>query len=567
MDTAKKILRIYSRYKIYIFLLIVGIPILSQLNIWSQTVLGRVVDSIAEDSIWLRAAGIYAVAAFAHFLMEQGYSIVEQQLSFHVIYNLRSAIAKKVLRTKSEELYLFSSDDVMQMWNNDVGEIQSVSVNSIFHFLILVCSAALALVELYKISLYFPLIALATNILAIFPVKMLGRKNKQRSQSLRESQITMNEKFYRILNGIRLVKSYGKEKREVDEFEKFNNHFVDDKLGSMLSRRIYKSVITALNSIAPTIILLIANFEIRDGRMTIGDIVLATSLLATISKPFTEGGNFIINIKTIGFKFDHLFDLLEKEEEDSSGKALETDRPYELGFDNVSYTVNGHSILENISLSIHSGEKVAIVGESGSGKTTLNNLILRLYAPTGGTLLLNGTDINAFDLRSYREGIHYSQSNTYISNATIMQNLALLGADENSCIQLAKEIHFHQEILAMTDGYNTVVDADGSNISGGQKRKIAIIRALTQRRNLYIFDEVTRGIDEPSAIPIMNYLLDNIASTAIFTMHNFFAIELMDKIIVMRAGHIVAEGKHEELYESCDYYRELFDNRRRGDDE
>ena len=567
MDTAKKILRIYSRYKIYIFLLIVGIPILSQLNIWSQTMLGRVVDSIAEDSIWLRAAGIYAVAAFAHFLMEQGYSIVEQRLSFHVIYNLRSAIAKKVLRTKSEELYLFSSDDVMQMWNNDVGEIQSVSVNSIFHFLILVCSAALALVELYKISLYFPLIALATNILAIFPVKMLGRKNKQRSQSLRESQITMNEKFYRILNGIRLVKSYGKEKREVDEFEKINNHFVDDKLGSMLSRRIYKSVITALNSIAPTIILLIANFEIRDGRMTIGDIVLATSLLATISKPFTEGGNFIINMKTIGFKFDHLFDLLEKEEEDSSGKALETDRPYELGFDNVSYTVNGHSILENISLSIHSGEKVAIVGESGSGKTTLNNLILRLYAPTGGTLLLNGTDINAFDLRSYREGIHYSQSNTYISNATIMQNLALLGADENSCIQLAKEIHFHQEILAMTDGYNTVVNADGSNISGGQKRKIAIIRALTQRRNLYIFDEVTRGIDEPSAIPIMNYLLDNIASTAIFTMHNFFAIERMDKIIVMRAGHIVAEGKHEELYESCDYYRELFDNRRRGDDE
>lgn len=111
----------------------------------------------------------------------------------------------------------------------------------------------------------------------------------------------------------------------------------------------------------------------------------------------------------------------------------------------------------------------------------------------------------------------------------------------------------------MTDGYDTMVDAGGSNISGGQKKKIAIIRALTQCSHLYVFDEITRGIDETFAMSVMNYLLDNISSTAIFTMHNFYAIERMDKIIVMQAGRIVAEGKHEELYGNCSYYRELYD--------
>ena len=112
-----------------------------------------------------------------------------------------------------------------------------------------------------------------------------------------------------------------------------------------------------------------------------------------------------------------------------------------------------------------------------------------------------------------------------------------------------------------------MIDASTSNISGGQKNKIAIIRALTQESRLYILDEITRGIDESSAEFIMDYLLDNLDATVIFTMHNFQAIERMDKIVVMRNGHIIAEGKHEELYQSCEYYRRLYDSRKREGDE
>lgn len=563
MSTTKKIAKLYLQYKRYVVLLIVGIPIISKLDVWSQTMLGAIIDSIASLDAWFSTVGVYALAVVLLFVAKQMYSIIEQILSFHVVYDLRAKISEKVLRIKSESLSSYSAEEIMHMWNQDVQEIQSVSVKSILNFLILFFSAVLALLELREISVWFPLIALVVNILAILPVKVIGKKNRKWSEKERESQIEMNEKFYTILNAIRLVKSYGKEMDEIEEFKKKNSVFVDDKLASSLASRIYKSVSDAVKSIAPTLILIIANFQIRDGRMTIGDIVLAISLLGTVNKPFRESGNFFIDLKGIFFKFDSLFQFLEKEDEQSKGVIFDFNIPYEFEFEHVSYRMNDVGILEDINLTIEAGEKVAIVGESGSGKTTLNNLLLRICTPTSGRILMRGRDIHELDLYTYRKGIHYSQSNTYVMNGTIMQNLTLLGAEEDACIQAAEAIGFHEEIMAMADGYDTVVDASGSNISGGQKKKIAIIRALTKSCNLYVLDELTRGIDEAHALAIMNYLLDHILSTTIFTMHNFCAIERMDKIIVMKAGRVIAQGRHQELYQSCDYYRKLYDNRRR----
>ena len=564
MSTKKKIIRFLLKYKNYLLLLLISIPIISKLDVWSQTLLGTIVDKITSADKWVLLISIYVIALIILFVAKQGFGMVEQRMTFKVTYDLRAAIAEKILHIKSESLDGYTSDELMQMWNEDVREIQSVSVKSIFNFAIWGCSAVLALLELWRISYYFPLVALLVNLIAIIPVKILGRQNKKRSQNRRASKVAMNEKFYALFNNIRLIKTYGKEQEELSKFEELNDKFVDDKLSFSVSSRVYKSVMTSVKAIAPTIILLIANFEIRDGRMTIGDVVLATSLLETVSKPFSEGGNFVINLKAIGFKFNHIFHFLEMENEQLAGICLEQSAPFAIQFNNVSYRVKENDILKNINFSVKAGEKVAIVGESGSGKTTLNNLLLRLYQPTEGNLLLNGHDVREFNLQSYRREIHYSQSTPYMANASIMENLMILGATEDTCVQMAKAIDFHDEITTMADGYNTVIDAGSSNISGGQKKKIAIIRALAQKSCLYVFDEITRGIDDKAAVLIMNYLLKHITATAIFTMHNLGAVECMDKIVVMQSGRIIAQGKHEELYDSCDYYRALYDNRRRA---
>jgi len=563
MTTCKKILKIYAEHPLSICLLFLGIPVISQLNIYSQTLLGKIIDHITTADTWKRVALNYVITMTVLFTVRQLYTIVEQRLSFQTIHKLRSSIATKIMYINSASLDTYSTDDVMQMWNEDVCEIQAISLKSLLDFITFILSAALALAELNKISFYFPLIALGVNLLTLLPLKILSQQNKKRAQNRRNAQVTMNEKFYTLLNAIRLIKMYGKEKEEISDFEKINTTFVDDKLSFSVSSRIYKSVVTAFKAIAPTIILLMANFQIRDGQITIGDIVLATSLLETISKPFNEGGNLLIKLKAIGFKFDHLFRFLDSDNEQASSDTLPVSDFESIEFVDVSYQTKNTTLLEGINFTIHAGDRIAIVGESGSGKTTLNNLLLRLYSPTNGKLLLNHKNLGHYHLRSYREKIHYSQSIPYITNATILENLTLLGADPAVCIQIAKEIDFHKDIIAMPDGYNTLISSDGSNLSGGQKKKIAIIRALAAQSQLYVFDEITRGIDEANALFIMNYLLDHITSTLLFTMHDFFAIERMDRIIVMRAGHVIASGKHEELYRNCSYYQELYDNRKR----
>lgn len=566
IHTMKQIWSLYTEYKWHLCLLLVGVPLISGLDIWSQTMLGTIIDQISDTDAWCSTVCLYAVAITAMFIVKQGHLLVEQKLEFQIIYRLRAVIAEKVLRMNSTSLSAYSSDDVMYMWNEDVCELQAISVKNILQFAILVFSAVLALIELSNISIYFPLIAIAVNILSILPVRVIGTYKKKRTESQRESQVTMNEKFYTILNAILLIKSYGKEEEEISEFEELNERFADEKIALFLSARIYKSLSSVMKSIAPTVLLLIANVEIREGRMTIGDIVLATSLLATISKPFGEVGNFIVDIKGIEGKFEHLFRFLEEENEPSAGADFAWEIPYELIFSDVSYQRNGTKILEHINLRIQSGEKIAVVGESGAGKTTLNDLILRLYAPTAGTILLNGRDIREYDLDVYRRGIHYSQSNTYLSYGTMMENLALLDPHigTQTYKEVAERIGFHSEIMSMADGYHTVVSAGGSNLSGGQKKKIAVIRALAHPCQLYVLDEPTRGMDAVSASAVMNALLDRSEATMLFTIHNFYAIERMDKIVVMKEGRIIAEGKHMELYQNCGYYRELYDNRKRG---
>ena len=563
MSTYKRIFGLYTKHKWMLLILLLGIPVLSKLYILLQKIFSNIVDSIAAKEQWMSAVIAYVLCLILQFAMRQTYSIVEQRLSFKVIFSLRERIARKVLSIDSAALRKYEINDVQQMWNGDVAEIQNTSVSNLFRFFVLMVSAVLALIEIARISIWFPVIALIINMIAILPVKLIADKHKEKVQILREKQIAMNEQFYTIMDAIRLIKTSGKERYEIDRFDEANDEFVDAKLNMNLSNRINKSVITVLNAITPAIILLVAVVRIKAGEMTIGDVVLSTTLLATISQPFSEGGRFLVDMKSLGFKFERLFALLDEKNEDTGGKHIVNDKAASLEVKSVSYCVNDTMILDSISFQIRSGEKVAIVGESGSGKTTLINLLLRLITPSSGEITLNQTSIQAYDLLEYREAIHYSQSNVYLANASIMQNLVLLGAEEHECMQAARKIGFHDEICNMEMDYQTMVEENGVNLSGGQKKKIAAIRALTQKRKLYLFDEITRGMDETSAEKVMQCLMKQITETAVYIMHDFYMIEQMDRIIVMQAGKVVATGKHNELLRNCNYYRELYDKRKR----
>lgn len=242
-----------------------------------------------------------------------------------------------------------------------------------------------------------------------------------------------------------------------------------------------------------------------------------------------------------------------------------TPEEYELTFENVGYSVNDKTLVSNLNFKVRKGEKIGIVGESGSGKTTLNNLLLRLYKPNEGDIKLNDVSVSTYNIEFYRRNIHYSQSDTYLINDSIYNNLTLFGASEDEVIEVAKDIGFHDEICNMEKGYDIIISPNASNISVGQKKKLEIIRAITNKKGIYIFDEITKGIDNKTADSIMMYILDRIKETTFITMHEMYGIEKLDKIMVMKSGHILSVGSHDELLISCDYYNKLYNNYKRCD--
>ncbi len=561
------IFKLYTKRKIFVAVLFIFIITISKLNVYSKTVLGDIVDNITVKDKFMNFIVLFVVVNVALYLINLLYSVVQKSFSFKIINELKLQLANKIIKMNFESFNKYDHDNIFQMWNKDVDELQNMSFETFFNYAMIILSAIFAITEFVKISIWIPCIAVLINLIGMYPIVLLTNRAKKAWKHLRDSEVNMNGKFSGLFDTIRLIKAFGKEEHAMVEFESCNEVFVDKQIDAMIVNRLHKSLISVIDTLAQVVILLFGSFSVMKGQMSIGDILVAITLLPILNQPFSETGRMLANLKALGVKIDNLLKFLSEEDEHLKGEAIELQEDYELSFENVGYSINDQSLVCNLNFKVRKGEKIGIVGESGSGKTTLNNLLLRLYEPTEGRIMLNGVDILTCNIKSYRKNIHYSQSNTYLINDTIYNNLTLLGASKDEVTQVAKDIGFHDEICNMESGYNTVISPNASNVSGGQKKRLEIIRAITNKKNIYIFDEITKGIDNETAHAIMMYILDRIKETMFITMHEMYGIKKLDKILVMKNGRILSVGNHEELLASCDYYNRLYNNDKRSDED
>lgn len=565
MNKLKDVLKLYTKKKLFVVVLFVFIIIISKLNVYSKTILGGIVDNITIKDKFMHFIVLFLVVNVALYLINLIYSLVQKSFSFKIINELKLQLANKIIKMNFESFGKYGVNNIFQMWNKDVDELQNISFETFFNYAMMILSAVFAISQFVRISIWIPCIAILINLIGMYPIVLLTNRAKKSWKHLRDSEVNMNGKFSGLFDSIRLIKAFGKEEYAMEQFENCNEVYVDKQIDALIINRTHKSLISVIETFTQVVILLFGSFAVMKGKMSIGDILVAITLLPILNQPFSEAGRMLANFKALGIKMDNLFKFLSEEDEHFEGETIKLPEEYELTFDNVGYSVNGKSLISNLSFKVRKGEKIGIVGESGSGKTTLNNLLLRLYKPNEGDIKINGVSISTYNIESYRKNIHYSQSNTYLINDSIYNNLTLFGASEDEVIKVAKDIGFHDEICKMENGYNTIISPNASNISGGQKKRLEIIRAITNKKEIYIFDEITKGIDNKTANFIMMYILNRIKETLFITMHEMYDIEKLDKIIVMKNGRILSVGNHDELLGSCDYYNKLYNNDKRCD--
>ena len=302
------------------------------------------------------------------------------------------------------------------------------------------------------------------------------------------------------------------------------------------------------------------------GKLTIGDISCFLSYANQYTKPFNEISGVVTELQTAFASANRVFNLLDELPETPEDKdaisLVKADGYLEINNVNFSYSEN-KKLIENLNLKVKPGNRIAIVGPTGCGKTTIINLLMRFYDVTSGEIKIDNTNITHLTREGLRRNFGMVLQDTWLYSGTVKENIAYGKADatDEEIIEAAKAAHAHNFIMRLPNGYDTLINDDGSNISQGQKQLLCIARVMLTKPPMLILDEATSSIDTRTEIYIQK-AFDKMMEgrTSFIVAHRLSTIKEADLILVMNAGKIIEQGKHEQLLAANGFYANLYNS-------
>jgi len=397
---------------------------------------------------------------------------------------------------------------------------------------------------------------IAVIIVALYAVIVttFNKQYKKLNERTMEDNAQLTSYLVESLNGIQTIKAYNAERRADRETEKRFVKLLKSIFNLSWVGNLQASLKGTVELIGGVVILWVGAASVLNGNMTIGQLITFNSLLGYFLDPVKNLINLQPQMQTAVVAAERLGEILdleaEKDERENSKLAPER-LDGDIEFRNVKFRYGTRRlVLDNVDCTIRKGQKVAFVGESGSGKTTLTKLLLHLYAPEEGSILINGNNIEDIQMETLRERIAYISQETFLFSGTIMENLTL-GVDDvtvDDVIQACKLAQAHDFINDLPLRYETMLEENGANLSGGQRQRLAIARAMLKKPDILILDEATSNLDALTERAldktIQEYCKD---MTTIFIAHRLSTIKDCDQIFVMEKGEIIESGTHEEL--------------------
>ena len=455
--------------------------------------------------------------------------------------------------------------DILTRVMGDTMQLQSVVVRAsndlvVQPFTLLSAVGFLVYAAVTDSKVFFILIALLSLPVCVLPIRMAGKKMLKKAQALQAKTGDMTASVSENLASQREVRAYNMQDQQVSWVESLSQQFMRFQMGVIKYRYL---VSPAVEIVAAAGISFAVYYGAQHG-MTLQSFLSLVMALYLAYEPIKKMGAIHSLIKQGEASLDRLEEILNSTDEIKDGDHVQKiDRVIgEISMKDVSFSYDEHVALGDVNVSIDAGQTVALVGPSGAGKSTFASLIPRFYDVDKGQVAIDGVNIATLRKNDLRNQIALVSQHPLLFRGTIEDNIRIgdPSATREEIIESAKKAHAHDFIMQLPEQYDTHVGERGEGISGGQKQRVAIARAFLKDAPILILDEATSALDTESESQIQNQLTELAKGrTTLIIAHRFSTIKIADRILVFDKGRIVADGPHEEIYQSCKLYKDLYD--------
>ncbi|MGW0764428.1 ABC transporter ATP-binding protein [Streptomyces sp. NPDC002676] len=522
---------------------------------------GKGIDFGAVGSVLLLATGTFLLAGLLTAIATR---LVNRTVN-RTMFRMREDVQTKLSRLPLSYFDKRQRGEVLSRATNDIDNIGQTLQQSMGQLINAVLTIIGVLAMMFWVSWILALVALVTVPLSVFVAARVGKRSQPHFVQQWRTTGKLNAHVEEMYTGHTLVKVFGRQEESAQQFAEQNEALYQAAFKAQFNSGIMQPLMMFVSNLNYILVAVVGGLRVASGSLSIGDVQAFIQYSRQFSMPLTQVASMANLVQSGVASAERIFELLDAEEQEAD--PVPGERPAELrglvDLEQVAFRYDPDKpLIEDLSLTVRPGQTVAIVGPTGAGKTTLVNLLMRFYDVSGGRITLDGVDIRKMSRDELRSGIGMVLQDTWLFGGTIAENIAYGASREvtrGEIEEAARAAHADRFIRTLPDGYDTVIDDEGTGVSAGEKQLITIARAFLSDPVILVLDEATSSVDTRTEVLIQKAMAKLAHGRTSFVIaHRLSTIRDADTILVMENGSIVEQGAHTDLLEADGAYARLY---------